>query len=393
MKKIMIPISLILTLFFWVPAALSQENVVIQTRLFKGTRVESVSKAEPTVVFTYFFEPVVFPMQARSIDDADLWIAAIKKDMANIYQLKTVDHLVSSSMIWDRRKSNLNEMILVEHDIYPIHLSPRLLPNDTVSLKIVIEKYTAEQMSLSAAESTLNPDSRTGIFSDAELMSLKSKKDKERLILDTEIVLNYDDPVVLGLPSDGNFYFLSLLLKKAKEKEVVGGVVSGPIYVSIKGQDPVCGKWVGRGTGFEKENRATNTYEYQGKSYLFCSKECYEKFRADPEKYITQESPGTKEKGTQVSTDVFTPPKPIFKEDPVYPPNLEKENIKGQVVLEVSTDEKGNVIRVRLLRSLHPDLDKSAQEVLKRWKFEPVLVNGKSIPVTFTMSVNFKGRE
>ena len=44
-------------------------------------------------------------------------------------------------------------------------------------------------------------------------------------------------------------------------------------------KDPVCGMEV-------SHNTAIDTYEYQGKTYYFCSGACREAFEADPAKYI-----------------------------------------------------------------------------------------------------------
>ncbi len=47
-------------------------------------------------------------------------------------------------------------------------------------------------------------------------------------------------------------------------------------------QDPVC-KMI-----LEKEE-ATDTFEYNGVTYYFCSKECLEKFLKNPEKFIVKQ--------------------------------------------------------------------------------------------------------
>jgi YHS domain-containing protein len=51
----------------------------------------------------------------------------------------------------------------------------------------------------------------------------------------------------------------------------------------MKHIDPVCGMVV-------KEETAKGSYDYKGKKYYFCSNECLEAFKKDPEKY-TKEGP------------------------------------------------------------------------------------------------------
>ena len=44
--------------------------------------------------------------------------------------------------------------------------------------------------------------------------------------------------------------------------------------------DPVCGMQV-------TEDSAAAAWEHQGTAYYFCSKGCWERFRADPEHFLT----------------------------------------------------------------------------------------------------------
>jgi Cu+-exporting ATPase len=47
----------------------------------------------------------------------------------------------------------------------------------------------------------------------------------------------------------------------------------------VKHIDPVCGMVV-------KEESAKGTFEYDGKTYYFCSEHCMNEFKSDPEKYL-----------------------------------------------------------------------------------------------------------
>ncbi|HUG79314.1 MAG TPA: YHS domain-containing protein, partial [Burkholderiales bacterium] len=44
-------------------------------------------------------------------------------------------------------------------------------------------------------------------------------------------------------------------------------------------KDPVCGMAV-------EPAKAAGSFEYEGKTYLFCSKHCLAKFQAEPQKYL-----------------------------------------------------------------------------------------------------------
>ncbi len=62
--------------------------------------------------------------------------------------------------------------------------------------------------------------------------------------------------------------------------------------------------------------------------------------------------------------------------------------IEGVVVLEATTDVYGRVTGVRVLRSI-PLLDEAAVAAVRLWVYEPLLVNGRPRPVTFTVTVRF----
>jgi protein TonB len=61
---------------------------------------------------------------------------------------------------------------------------------------------------------------------------------------------------------------------------------------------------------------------------------------------------------------------------------------QGTVILEATTDIYGRVVGVRVLRSLAL-LDAAAVEAVRQWVYEPLLLNGRPRPVTFTVTVRF----
>ena len=70
-------------------------------------------------------------------------------------------------------------------------------------------------------------------------------------------------------------------------------------------------------------------------------------------------------------------------------PDLAREaHIEGVVILEATTDIYGRVASVRVLRG-HALLDAAAVDAVRQWVYEPLLVNGRPRPVTFTVTVRF----
>jgi protein TonB len=81
-------------------------------------------------------------------------------------------------------------------------------------------------------------------------------------------------------------------------------------------------------------------------------------------------------------------PKLIKRVDPIYPEVARKSRVEGTVILEATTDIFGRVRDIKILRSI-PLLDQAAHDAVKQWVYEPPIINGKPISVTFTVTVTF----
>ena len=95
------------------------------------------------------------------------------------------------------------------------------------------------------------------------------------------------------------------------------------------------------------------------------------------------------EKGAVRAMDTIKPPARIKSVDPVYPEKARQAQVEGVVILEVRTDEKGNVEDARILKSI-PALDQAAIDAVKQWKYEPLIIDGKPRKVLFTVTVQFR---
>ena len=82
-------------------------------------------------------------------------------------------------------------------------------------------------------------------------------------------------------------------------------------------------------------------------------------------------------------------PKKIVDVPPVYPPFAQQARVEGIVILEAVLDERGNVDRVRVLRSA-PLLDQAAIDAVRAWKYTPTLLNGVPVQVLMTVTVQFR---
>lgn len=82
-------------------------------------------------------------------------------------------------------------------------------------------------------------------------------------------------------------------------------------------------------------------------------------------------------------------PKPLEIPEPQYTDRARAAGVEGAVRVEVTVDAKGRVQRVKVLKSLDPDLDAAAKKAIEQAKFEPALACGKPVDSTFTISVKF----
>ncbi len=82
------------------------------------------------------------------------------------------------------------------------------------------------------------------------------------------------------------------------------------------------------------------------------------------------------------------PPQKTRDVRPVYPDIARAARVQGVVIMEVTVGVDGRVIDAKVLRSI-PLLDAAALDAVKRWEFEPTLMNGKPVSVIMTVTVQF----
>ena len=74
-----------------------------------------------------------------------------------------------------------------------------------------------------------------------------------------------------------------------------------------------------------------------------------------------------------------------------YPPKAEKKGIEGKVMINFIVEKDGSISNVKIVRHIHPLLDKEAERVIKampRWS--PGKQEGKPVRVKFNIPVAFR---
>ncbi len=82
-------------------------------------------------------------------------------------------------------------------------------------------------------------------------------------------------------------------------------------------------------------------------------------------------------------------PKRISGSTPEYPAIARIAKVQGAVILEAVIDERGEVGRIKVLRSV-PLLDQAAISAVQQWRYTPTLLNGIPVSVLMTITVNFQ---
>jgi TonB family protein len=72
------------------------------------------------------------------------------------------------------------------------------------------------------------------------------------------------------------------------------------------------------------------------------------------------------------------PALPLVFPDPVIYP-WQVANVRGDVVVEITIDERGNVTDTRVLQSLKQEIDQKVVATLRDWHFKPATVDGVAI--------------
>jgi TonB family protein len=94
-----------------------------------------------------------------------------------------------------------------------------------------------------------------------------------------------------------------------------------------------------------------------------------------------------------VPSERMTPPTLLERVQPQYPEEARAARLQGVVVLEAVVTAAGEVGEVKALRKMPKGLTEAAIEAVKQWRFEPALLDGEPVAVTYVLTVNFALQE
>ena len=82
-------------------------------------------------------------------------------------------------------------------------------------------------------------------------------------------------------------------------------------------------------------------------------------------------------------------PRPVNVPQPAYTDQARAAGVEGKVRVELTVDETGRVVSVRLISGLGHGLDEAAIAAAQRATFQPAIRCGKPARATFTISMRF----
>ena len=74
--------------------------------------------------------------------------------------------------------------------------------------------------------------------------------------------------------------------------------------------------------------------------------------------------------------DEVMPPVTKTRAPAVYPIEARKQRLVGEVGLELTVDDTGQVVKVEVVQPLEPTMDEAAQVAAWKWKFLPARLHG-----------------
>ena len=169
------------------------EEFYIRVELSVGSNaaLEEISP-EPVVTIS---PRSLFVGPERIGEDPDQRSQTLSAELADVYRLKQVLGLAQTTLRWDETTVRLPEWFMLERDVFRLDLEPKFLPPNRMRLRLLVSRVR----------------NKAG--------------DLERL-LDTNLVVTLDDPVVAGFSYGGQHLFLSLDVSRTRPREAAPGAAA-----------------------------------------------------------------------------------------------------------------------------------------------------------------------
>jgi|GEM_PF-5229487 len=161
----------------------SEGRYLIETRLLRGSSPKSPLPAAPAVRVTAFSDLYVAAQGPEKEDKPGQDpLASLKAELKEIYNLSSVDQVSLGRLLWDGRRAQVSQSVLLDGRIYPILFSPKVTGPQTMSLRVEFSREAGEA--------------------------------KPESLMSTDVQVRLGERMVVGFPVGGETLHLSLLVRK-----------------------------------------------------------------------------------------------------------------------------------------------------------------------------------
>jgi protein TonB len=82
-------------------------------------------------------------------------------------------------------------------------------------------------------------------------------------------------------------------------------------------------------------------------------------------------------------------PQPRFRTPPIYPFDMRRQGIEGEVMVDFLVDAEGNVLNAHAAGSSHREFDSAAVQAVAKWKFRPGRKDGQNVTTHMQVPIVF----
>ena len=80
-----------------------------------------------------------------------------------------------------------------------------------------------------------------------------------------------------------------------------------------------------------------------------------------------------------ITITIDTERRPIHRVEPIYPVSEQRRGREGDVTVEFTITEDGNVIDIEVIEATSSAFASAAVRAVQRWRYAPKVVNGQAI--------------
>jgi len=111
---------------------------------------------------------------------------------------------------------------------------------------------------------------------------------------------------------------------------------------------------------------------------------------ADRDKKQDDEAEGDVKEQVYDMAAGIAPPQVIRQVNPDYSPGSRGVRVVGTVMVGLVVTSGGMPKNLRVVHGLDKDVDQSALDAVKQWRFEPAKKDGKAVAVRITIEIQFR---